>query len=170
VPATKPTSPFGTEREAKEHLIARISAEATQQGIELKEIERKMLYFTETGWTLPNIMDANAEFERDYDNDEYESKIAGIVRSIETKNTEIGGEEQSLWDDAVVKVSEGDHYLLVLIGLGRSAPVRELSNWLPTFDSRKDRPPRDLLRLVVVGIVVAVAMFAAAVISAVFKK
>ena len=141
MPAGKLTSPFNTEREAKEYLIARVTAEAKQQGIELSEIERKMLYFTETGWTLPDIMDVNAEFERGYDNDEYESKIAGIIRQIEKMNADVGGDHQSLWDDAVVKLSEGDHYLLVLIDLGRSAPARELSNWLPAFDSKQDRPP-----------------------------
>ena len=164
------TSGFGTEREAKEYLVARISAEATQQGIAISEVERKILYFSETGWTLPDIMEVNAEFERDYDNDEYESKIAGIVRHIENLNAEAGGPEQSLWNDAIVKLSEGDHYLLVLIGLGRSTPARKLSNWFPTFDSREGRPPGDLGRLLVVGVVVMVAIFVAVVISAALKK
>jgi len=65
---------FKTEREAKEFLIGRILAEAERTGIEINEVERKMLYFSETGWSLPGILDVNAEFERDYDNDEYEAK------------------------------------------------------------------------------------------------
>lgn len=170
MPAVNLTSPFQTEREAKEYLVARITAEAKQQGIELSEIERKMLYFTETGWTLPEIMDVNAEFERGYDNHDYESKIAAIIRRIEKTNADVGGDYQSLWDDAVVKLSEGDHYLLILIDLSRTDPARELSNWLPAFDSKQDRLPGDLLRLMVVGIVVAAAIFIVAVISAVFRK
>jgi hypothetical protein len=151
-------SEFKTERDAKEHLIARISAKAQQQGIELSEVERKMLYFSETGWTLPGILDVNAEFERDYDNDEYESKIAGVVRSIEQNNSELGGSEQSLWDEAVIKLSEGDHYLLVLIGLGRSAPDRRLSSWLPAAGVVNKRPNGDFFRLIVVAFAVLAAV------------
>jgi hypothetical protein len=118
---------FETERQAKEYLIGRIVAEARREQVPLSEVERKMLYFTESGSTLPNILEVNAEFERDYDNDEYEQKIAGLVREIEKQNKTATGDEQSKWDDAIVKVSEGDHYLLVLIDLGRSSPAGPLS-------------------------------------------
>ncbi len=37
---------FSSSRAAKEYLIERIVAQAKQDGIELDEIERKMLYFT----------------------------------------------------------------------------------------------------------------------------
>ena len=114
-------SQFQSERDAKEYLIGKIAGQAEQRGIPLSDVERKMLYFSETGWTLPGMLKINAEFERDYDNDEYEQKIAGLVRAIEKGNEAVGGEEQSKWDDAVVKLSEGDHYLLVLVGLGRSS-------------------------------------------------
>lgn len=40
---------------------------------------RKMLYFTESGWTLPDIMQVNEQFDREYDQDEYERKMAGII-------------------------------------------------------------------------------------------
>ena len=70
---------------------------------------------------MPNILEVNAEFERDYDNDEYEPKIAGLVRQIDKRNETSGGDDQAKWDEAVVKLAEGDHYLLVLIALGRSS-------------------------------------------------
>jgi hypothetical protein len=78
------SAPSGTEREAKEYLAERIAAEAAREGKPLTEIERKMLYFTETGWTLPDMIQVNAEFERrDYDYDTYERKILGLAREIE---------------------------------------------------------------------------------------
>ena len=61
---------FRTQREAKEYLAERIVSEAVREGVPLSEIERKMLYFSETDWTLPNILEINAEFERDYDQNE----------------------------------------------------------------------------------------------------
>jgi hypothetical protein len=51
---------FSTAREAKEFLLAGIVAEAQRENVPLSEIERKMLYLTETGWTLPDIMEVNS--------------------------------------------------------------------------------------------------------------
>jgi hypothetical protein len=147
---------FQTERQAKEHLIGRIVAEARRERVPLSEIERKMLYFTESGWTLPGILEVNAEFERDYDNEEYEQKIAGLVHEIEKQNKAAGGDEQSRWDDAVVKLSEGDHYLLVLIGLGRFPLAGQHSKWLPSFEPAAARPRGDFLRLIVVAFAVLI--------------
>ena len=40
---------FSTAREAKEYLIAQIVAEAEREHVPVSEVERKMMYFTETG-------------------------------------------------------------------------------------------------------------------------
>ena len=168
---TVPT--FQTERQAKEYLVERIVAEARREQVPLSEIERKMLYFTESGWTLPNILEVNAEFERDYDNEEYEQKIAGLVREIEKQNETASRDEQSRWDDAVLKLSEGDHYLLVLIGLGWPSPTRWFSKWLPAgyfYGTGKVRPQGDFLRLFVVALAVAFAMLLVVVIEDWLKK
>jgi hypothetical protein len=50
---------FSSGREAKEYLIAQIVLEAERDGMPLSETERKMLYFTETAWTLPDIWEVN---------------------------------------------------------------------------------------------------------------
>ena len=44
---------FHGGQEAKEFLISNIVAEAQRENIPLSEVERKMLYFTESGWTFP---------------------------------------------------------------------------------------------------------------------
>jgi hypothetical protein len=46
---------FNSVRDAKEYLVGKIAAEAELEGKPLSEIERKMLYFSETGCTLPDI-------------------------------------------------------------------------------------------------------------------
>ena len=69
---------FHTGREAKEFLISKIVEEGQRENVPLSEVERKMLYFTESGWTLPDIMPVNEDFDREYDQDEYEHKIAKL--------------------------------------------------------------------------------------------
>ncbi|HVU48781.1 MAG TPA: hypothetical protein VHD85_21820 [Terracidiphilus sp.] len=126
---------FNSQRSAKEYLIGRIVAEAGREGKPLSEIERKMLYFSETGWTLPDIMEVNAEFERDYDNDEYERKICSLGQAIESQLENASAEESDKWYEAIQKLSEGDHYLLVLLN------PRLVSGAAP------ERPPGDLFKL-----------------------
>src|ERR1035437_1019186 len=106
---------FRTIREAKDYLAGRISEEAEREGTPLTEVERKMLYFTETGWTLPDMKGISTEFDRDYNQDEYERRIAGFVGNIQARDDAQSELEQEAWDRAVEKLSEGDHYLLVLI-------------------------------------------------------
>lgn len=70
---------FQTVRDAKEYLVRRILAQADQEGVPLSDVERNMLYFSETGWTLPNMMAISQDFDQNYDQDEYESKIGKII-------------------------------------------------------------------------------------------
>jgi hypothetical protein len=156
MPAQPSMSAFRTEREAKKYLVAQIVAEAKREDVPLADLERKMLYFSETGWTLPNMLEVNAEFERNYNNDEYEEKIAALVRTIEKQNEIAGNDQQARWDDAILKLSEGDHYLLVLIDQGHSPDPRPYSKWLPAFNlygTGRRRPPGDFIRLILVAFV-----------------
>ena len=73
-----------------------------------------MLYFSETAWTLPDMAEVNQEFDSNYDQGEFERKIAGIVRNIRRAPIPDKGEERS-WDQAVRVLRSEDHYLLVLI-------------------------------------------------------
>lgn len=109
------TSSVPTTREAKEFLIRQIVAQAARDGVPLSDVERKMLYFSETAWTLPGMIEVSAEFDRDYDQDDYEKKIGTIVHNLELelKSKPAATEE---WDAAVQLLRSEDHYLLVLIG------------------------------------------------------
>jgi hypothetical protein len=155
---------FRTEREAKEYLAGRIVEEAKYEGTPLTEVERKMLYFTETGWTLPDMMAVNKEFERDYDEDGYEQKIGGLAAKIQDR------------DDAVLKLSEGDHYLLILINTtpqnsDRGSPLwNRLRPWLPSLDSRARRDPHDAVRLVVVSVAFGAILLLGIFISALLRN
>jgi hypothetical protein len=106
---------FSNAREAKEFLVSRIVQEAQQEGVSLSEVERKMLYFTETAWTLPDIMEVSDEFDRTYDQGEYEQKIAGLVRNAGKRAQKENREEYGRWWDAIRVLSKEDHYVLVMI-------------------------------------------------------
>lgn len=110
-------------RDAKEYLAGRIVAQADRDVVALSDIERKMLYFSETGWTLPDMMAVSREFDETYDQDEYEAKIGGIVRGIRDERDDSRDDEE--WDWAVDRLAWEDHYLLVLIAAADSAPAKK---------------------------------------------
>lgn len=126
---------FLSVRKAKEFLASRIVTEAKLQNVPLSEIERKMLYFSETEWATLDMLEVNAEFERDCDEDKYKRKIAWLARSIETHLKDGDEEESDKWYAAIEKLSEGDHYLLVLLNASPSSAIGSA------------RPPGDLLKL-----------------------
>jgi len=116
---------FDTGRDAKEYLIHRILAQADRDGVSLSDIERKMLYFSETCWTLPDMMAVNQAFDEKYDQDEYENKIGQIVQRLREQPDY---DRDGAWDEAVRRLRKEDHYLLVLID-GAGSGSANLSRW-----------------------------------------
>jgi hypothetical protein len=77
-----------------------------------------MLYFTENYWTLPDMMEVNEAFDRDYDTAEYEKKIAQLVRHARARTRKENPQELEDWKDAIGILSKEDHYILVMLGEG----------------------------------------------------
>ena len=136
-------SKFASQRDAKEFLVNRIVAEAQRQGVSLSDVEKKMLYFSETAWTLPNIGEVNEAFEREYDQAKYERKIARLIRKIRA-NFRTDKEDRDAWKDAVRALGNEDHYILVLVGEGGAA----------------GRPRGDFLKLVATALAIVCALLA----------
>ena len=156
-------STFSTDREAKEYLAGRIVADAEREAIVLSEIDRKMLYFSKTGWTLPDISEVSEIFDRDYDQDEYEQTIGALVDKILTRDEAEAGPDQEAWDLAVLKLSEGDHYLQILIhAASRRKIAAQLGwrRWLPIFLEPGQHRPGDRLKLCVAAIIGAFLLLA----------
>src|SRR5437867_1525312 len=109
------TGQFQGAREAKEYLVSRIVEEAGSENVPLSELERKMLYFSETHWTLPDMMEVYEEFDREYDQDEYEKKITLLARNVVKHDLSESPEKYEAWRAAVRVLEKEDHYILVAI-------------------------------------------------------
>jgi len=123
---------FASGREAKEFLVSRIVLEAEHEGVELSDVERKMLYFSEVDWSLPDIMEVNEVFEREYDDAAYEEKIAGLIRSFQKRMRKESHDEYDSWEGAVCVLRREDHYLLVLIGIANGTMTTSDSSGFST--------------------------------------
>ncbi len=109
------TNRLATVRDAKEFLIGQIVDQAKRQGVALSDVERKMLYFSETGWTLPDIEEVNLAFERKIDQPEYERKLGELARSASDRLRRENKPGSEGWADAVKLLRKEGHYLLVIV-------------------------------------------------------
>jgi hypothetical protein len=107
---------------AKEFLISQVVEQAQRENVPLSEVERKTLYFTETQETLPDIYEVNAKFDAEYDDAEYERKIAGLLRNAFRRNRKESVEGERQWKHAVADLRKEDHYLLVMIDQSLQPP------------------------------------------------
>src|ERR1017187_9965087 len=108
---TQSAASFASEREAKEFLIGWIDAEARRVGTPLSEVERKMLYASKKGWTLPEMDDIQEAFERYHDPSEYEEKMGKLIRAIRHGARDGNAADYEAWTEAVRVLSREDHYL-----------------------------------------------------------
>jgi hypothetical protein len=100
---------------AKEFLISRIIEESKLEHVHLSDVEKKMLYFTETQRTLPDMAEVVAEFEQKCNSDDYERKIIGLLKNARIRELAPSAQQMEMWNDAISTLKQEDHYLLVLI-------------------------------------------------------
>jgi hypothetical protein len=100
---------------AKQFLISRVIKEAEVERVNLSDVERKMLYFTEVSPSLPDIYEVNAEFERNYNSDEYEAKVVSLLRNARERDRRESSNQEQTWRDALDALRKEDHYILVMV-------------------------------------------------------
>jgi hypothetical protein len=130
---------------AKQFLISKVIEEAEFEHVLLSEVERKMLYFTEVHPSLPDIYEVNAEFERDYNSDQYEAKIMGFLKSARDRDQRQSLGQSQQWRDAIEALKEEDHYILAMVS--RAFP-----------DCRKSILPTHRVRDYVIYIAIGIAV------------
>ncbi|SRR5258708_8501376 len=133
---------------AKEFLISRVVQEAELTHMTLSETERKMLYFTEAHPSLSDILEVNAQFEREYDADQYEHKIANLLKSARARDRQAFSGREDEWRDALEALKKEDHYILVMVDIA----------FANTSAAGREHRFRDFLIYIAVGIGVVLAL------------
>ena len=141
----KPTIRAMRVREAKDFLVGQTAEQAALEGVSLSDLEKRMMYFTESPDAVEDPVKLNEEFETQYDSEEYESKIAKLLHHAHTRVKKQNPEIACLWSDALRCLQNGDHYILVLWGENSS-------------NSATPRPRYDRLKLLGTAILVIALM------------
>ncbi|MGH9715456.1 MAG: hypothetical protein ACRD4R_01810 [Candidatus Acidiferrales bacterium] len=102
-------------KEAKDFLVQEVAQQASLDHVPLSNLEKQMLYFVENDPTsCENPIELNDEFEAQYDTPEYEAKIARLLSRAYKRLKADEPQKVSYWDDAMLIISRGEHYLPVM--------------------------------------------------------
>ncbi len=135
---------------AKDFLVQQAAEQAALEKVPLSDIEKKMMYFTESdAASCENPVELNDEFEAQYDTAEYEAKISRLLHHAYNRLKVEDPERKRNWDEAISALRKGDHYFLVLWDLK-----------LPS-----EHPLRDNLKLIGIGLLIALGIGIAAILS-----
>jgi hypothetical protein len=73
--------------EAKTFLVQQTEQQATLERVSFSDLEKRMMYFTESGEMPDDPIELNDAFESEYDSSEYEAKIGNLLRQALQKIT-----------------------------------------------------------------------------------
>jgi hypothetical protein len=130
-------------KQAKDFLVEQTVEQAALEGVPLADVEKRMLYFTESdSASCDDPIALNDEFEAQYETKEYETKISRLLHHAYTRLKEENPGLKRNWDEAIRTLRKGDHYFLVMWDI---APPSE-------------HPTRDTFILLGIGVLIAVVI------------
>jgi hypothetical protein len=144
--------PIMRVREAKDFLVQQTTQQASIENVSFSDLEKRMMYFTESGGMTEDALDLNNAFEEEYDTAEYETKVGKLMAHAYSRIKKENPQSVRAWNEAVLELRKGDHYILLLL--------RDSSNDAATNQKLFSRSFWKMLGLSVFLIVVALAVIA----------
>jgi len=121
-------------RDAKDFLVAQTAEQAALEGVPLSDLEKRMMYFTESKDAVEDPATLNEEFEARYDAPEFEKKISRLMSHAHKRLRKEDPEKALQWSKGIGALRKGDHYILVLAGdSGGAGSIREWRIALAVF-------------------------------------
>jgi hypothetical protein len=118
-------------QEAKDFLVQQTAQQAALENVPLSDLEKRMMYFTESGECPEDPIELNDAFEAEYETSHYEARILKLMSHAYSRLKKENAEEACKWDESVTLLAKGDHYLSVLVGSAHASGHRSLG--LPTL-------------------------------------
>lgn len=106
-------------KEAKDFLVQQTAEQAALENVPLSDLEKRMMYFVENDpASCSDPLELNDEFEAQYDTQQYEAKIAGLLRRAHKRLKKEDSAKIHNWGEATKTLYRGDHYLPVMLPKG----------------------------------------------------
>ena len=117
---------FTSQGQAKRFFVEKVIAQAATEGVPLSDAEQRMLSFSESDPEFVVSPGLVEKLQAEISDDAYEAKIAGLIESAWKRDVESDSNARTVYREAFTVLSQGDHYLLVMID---RALQRHLRPW-----------------------------------------
>jgi hypothetical protein len=115
---------FGTQSEAKRFIVERVLHQAQADGVALTKAERHMLSWSESDPDFAPDFALAEELEREESDEDYEAKVADLIRSAFERDLASDSEARSRYRDAYAKLGEGDYYISIIMERALGSKLR----------------------------------------------
>jgi hypothetical protein len=112
---------FESESHAKRFFVDKIVGETAAELRPLSDSERQMLSFSESDPEFVVNPALVSKLAAEISDKEYEAKVAGLLKRAYQRDVARDSAERDTYREAYAVLSQGDHYLLIMINqaLGR---------------------------------------------------
>ena len=117
---------FPSQGRAKRFFVEKVIGQAATEGIPLSDAEQRMLSFSESDPEFVVSPGLVEKLQAQMSDDAYEAKIAGLIERAWKRDVESDSNARTVYREAFTVLSQGDHYLLVMID---RALQRHLRPW-----------------------------------------
>jgi hypothetical protein len=105
---------FHEQSDAKRFLVSKVLEQAERDGVELNAAERQILTWTGADFDRADSGVAPRP-ELGISEDEFEAKVAGLLRRALDRDLAADAGAESLYHEADAKLAEGDHYISIML-------------------------------------------------------
>jgi len=109
-------------RAAKDFLVEQTTQQASLERAPLSDLEKRMMYFTESSDAAEDPVKLNEEFESQRNSDEYEKKVSLLLADAYKRIKNGDAQAVAEWDAAIDTLREGDHYFACSLRPGHDKP------------------------------------------------
>jgi hypothetical protein len=115
------------DREAKDFLVQQTAEQAALENVPLSDLEKRMMYFTETGECPEDPVALNQAFEAAYDIAKYEAKVSKLMHHAYQRIRKENPETARRWKEATKQLS------IRKSTLKNALPMILSSYWAPAY-------------------------------------
>ena len=106
---------FTSQGQAKRFFVEKVIAQAATEGVPLSDAEQRILSFSESDPEFVVSPGLVEKLQAEISDDAYETKIAGLIEGAWRRDVESDSNAGAVYREALRVLSQGDHYLLVMI-------------------------------------------------------
>lgn len=106
---------FTSQGQAKRFFVEKVIAQAATEGVLMSDAEQRMLSFSESDPEFVVSPGLVEKLQAEISDDAYEAKIAGLIEGAWKRDVESDSNAGAVYREAFTVLSQGDHYLLVMI-------------------------------------------------------